>query len=247
MSRRCGGGCEEESRTRARNASARRPGPGYSGQSSLSFSPRRRAGALLGSVDQDSRGAFASALSCLPGFCSRSPLFPLFTRLLALCSLSLVTHPRSLVSPPRLTHMSQGRCESGLFFPGVMPAELAHDGYPVPNRDMTDGALVVLHGLLCGIPPAPHSRSSHQSVSVSATRITSGTLSAIFSHTILRVSSIHLASVTTGTRPRPLYRPTTACPRRPRFLRDAYTLARAASRTSDGRQGLDGRRTSWRS
>jgi hypothetical protein len=73
--------------------------------------------------------------------------------------------------------MSQGGCEYRLCFPDVTPGEIAHDAYPVSNRLTTDGALVFLRGLLCVLLPTPRSRSSHRSVSASATRITTGTLS----------------------------------------------------------------------
>jgi hypothetical protein len=88
-------------RARARNASARRPSPGHSGQSSLSLSPRRRAGGLVQRLclDRSTKTRVGLLLvlchAFLPGFCSPSALFPLFTGPLALCLLSPVTPPLS--------------------------------------------------------------------------------------------------------------------------------------------------------
>jgi pimeloyl-ACP methyl ester carboxylesterase len=64
----------------------------------------------------------------------------------------------------------------------VTLVELAYDAYTVSTRNRN--ALVVLHGLLCVLPPTvrSRSRSSHWSVSVSATRIKTGTLSLCAHH-----------------------------------------------------------------
>jgi hypothetical protein len=75
------------------------------------------------------------------------------------------------------------------YFSGVTLAELAHDAYPVPNRN----AFVVLQlPPACVLPPTPLSRSSHRTVSASATRFKSALISTISSHTILRVPCTRL-------------------------------------------------------
>jgi pimeloyl-ACP methyl ester carboxylesterase len=94
-------------------------------------------------------------VACLPGFLAPS----------ASCPLSAtprpapqVTYPLSRPFPDADQH-TQVRYTSGASLHDVTHVELAYDAYSAPSGNTTDGALVVLHGLLCVSAPRCAPRS----------------------------------------------------------------------------------------